>query len=113
MTRLVSGLVCAVVVAGFSGTADASSGWTTWGGITSFQDYGLGAEVETNAPVIKPSACVGSRYRISSTLSEVAKDRLSRALLAAYMAGKSVRLKVDDVCTTDNMPSYYAVDIAP
>jgi hypothetical protein len=99
---------------GFAAQADASSGWTTWGTITSYQDYGLGAEVELSAPVIKPASCTGSRYRASTALpSEAAKDRLTRAILAAYLAGRSIRLKIDNVCTTDNQPGYYAVDLEP
>jgi len=110
------GLLATVAIAAFACPAlAAASSFTSWGYITTWEDYGTSLQLTTSAPMNNPSACSSpSVYQPLASLSDAAKTALSRDLLAALMAKKQVKLKISGTgCSAENAPMYYAVIVEP
>lgn len=104
-----------VVAVSFPALAGVSA-FTGPGVVTRYEDYGSSLQVTTSAATINPAGCTtAALYFPKPGLTDIDKQNMSRDLLAAFMAGKNVRLKIDGTtCVTDGSstyPVYYGVRI--
>jgi len=110
--RKLSSLGIVVALSTLATTALGTNAWTGWGTISVLQDYGNGPAVRTSAPIVNPANCNPSNmYFPLPALSDAARASIGRSILSAYMAGKSIRLKIVDNACADSYPAYYAVDV--
>jgi len=101
----------AIVTVSYPALAGVST-FTNPGTITHFEDYGSSLQVSTSAAITNPAGCASTAlYLPKSTLTDAEKQNLSRDLLAAFVAGKNVQLKIDGTACNSGSPSYYAVII--
>jgi hypothetical protein len=118
MSMKVRGLVglCGLVTLITLRADAAPSAWTDWGAITSYQEFGSGPVLKTAATAINPAGCsnTGGLYAPYQGLSAAEREHLGRGILAAYLAGSRIRVKIKGDTTAnclDGIPTYYGLEI--
>ncbi len=83
------------------------------GKITSIEEYGQGTKIfGLNLEAANPAQCSNTSTLMPSPAADAkAVDRMNATVLAAFMSGKSVQVKVSDAGCVANLPYYYAVRI--
>ena len=93
----------------FSTQALAAGTWETPKVIQEFIDYGDMVEIRASGNWIDPASCgnaFGARVN-----DPVRVDGFRKTLLAAFLSGKPVKIKVDNVVCHDGYPTFYAISV--
>jgi hypothetical protein len=92
--------------------AAAAGVWTGWGQITELTEYGLGLRVTGLDLSANPAGCSHTETAfVDINLDNVQIDRLNSLLLAAFLSGREVSVKMDSSLCIENRPAIYAVSV--
>ena len=109
--------LCALFAMSVAAPADAApSAWTSWGAITTYNEYGSGPVINLGAPSINPAGCSNSSglYVPYHGLTTAERDMMGKALLAAFMSAQRVRVKIKGDTSAnchEGFPTYYGAEI--
>ncbi len=97
----------------FSGLTLAAGVWnSSWGTISQLESYGddthvIGLDLSPN-----PGGCSNtSLAKVRYSLSLERKEELRQVLMAAFLAGRQVKVKIDDNRCQGDYPSIYGVRV--
>jgi len=105
--------ILAALILTFSATAFSAGAWTPAKKISQIEEYGSGIKVYGLDLSSNPAKCQENYVALPNPTQEPDKiNRLNSMLLAAYMAGKSVELKLSGTACSSNLPTYFAVRVS-